>query len=194
MDSIKADEPKPQPPELRVTAMSLQRAVRTLAQSTEDAAFDELSQRLAVDPQGTAQRVMELALQNSGSGSAGLSLLRTNSSGHADFEWQSVGGALAGHQGDGTPRSFSPCGRCVDAGSTIIFSRPEREFTYLARLQPAIFDALFVPLYDQAERPVGALWVAHHDPVRHFSADDVRFMERLAAWTKPIVACWSPAE
>jgi GAF domain-containing protein len=98
-----------------------------------------------------------------------------------DFVWEAVSGALAAHQGDGTPRDFSPCGLCLDIGTAVVLARPERVFTYLARVQPTIFQALIVPLYDDDHAPLGALWVVHHDPVARFGVDDVSIIERLAA-------------
>jgi two-component sensor histidine kinase len=40
---------------------------------------------------------------------------------------------------------------------------------------------LIVPLYDKAARPLGTLWIAHHDRTSHFSSDDARVAEQLAA-------------
>ena len=112
------------------------------------AAFDELAQMPPDDPHRALQSLMDTVLHLYGAGSAGLSVLRPGSYGHADFVWEAVSGALAAHQGDGTPGNFSPCGLCLDIGTAIVLARPERAFTYLARVQPAIFEALIAPLYD----------------------------------------------
>ena len=77
-------------------------------------------------------------------------------------------------------RDFSPCGQCLDAGTTILLQRPERVFTYLRGTQPSIAQDLIVPLYDSASQPMGTLLIAHHDSTSRFSADDVRMMEQLA--------------
>lgn len=149
----------------------------------ERAAFDELAVILADDPARVLQRLVDCVLRLYAAGSAGLSVLQSGSCGHSDFVWEVVSGALTAHQGDGTPRDFGPCGLCLDIGTAIVLARPERAFTYLARVQPAIFEALIVPLYDAEGTPLGALWVFHHDPAARFGDNDVGIIERLAAPT-----------
>lgn len=166
--------------DLLITPALTQRPERAPNLRAEVEAFGELSQILGVDPRRAVRRFTQVALRLCVGGSAGLSLLQPNTSGHTDFEWEVVSGALDAHEGDGTPRDFSSCGLCLDAGTAILMSRPEREFSYLARLKPTIFELLIVPLYDTARRPLGTLWVAHHDPVATFCANDLRIMEQLA--------------
>jgi GAF domain-containing protein len=167
------------PSDLLVSAETLQRRAQNLR--PEAAAFGEMTQLLAADsPHALLCRFTDIVLRMYGAGSAGLSVLRPACRGHTDFEWQAVSGALAAHQGDGTPGDFSPCGLCLDIGTAIVLARPERVFTYLYRVPPAILEILIVPLYDQEGTPLGALWVAHHDPVARFGADDVLIIERLA--------------
>ena len=95
--------------------------------------------------------------------------------------WAAISGALASHEGTDTPRDSSPCGLCLDAGTTIRVSRPQRAFASLRDTQPAIVEDLIVPLYDNASKPLGTLWIAHHDRKSHFSSDDARIAEQLAA-------------
>ena len=167
------------PSDLLVTLETLQ--CRTQNPRRERAALDELTQLLAADsPHALLSRFTDVVLRLFGAGSAGISVLRPACRGHTDFEWQAVSGALAAHQGDGTPGDFSPCGLCLDVGAAIVLARPERAFTYLARVPPAMLEILIGPLYDQEGTPLGALWVAHHDPVARFGADDELIIGRLA--------------
>jgi hypothetical protein len=178
------------PSDLLVSPETLQR--REQKPRRELAAFDELTQLLAADsPHALLCRFTDVVLRMYGAGSAGISVLRPASGGHRYFEWQAVSGALAAHQGDGTPGDFSPCGLCLDIGTAIVLARPERAFTYLARVPPAILEILIGPLYDQDGTPLGALWVAHHDPVARFGAEDVLIIERLAT---PIVLAMQRAQ
>jgi GAF domain-containing protein len=171
------------PSDLLVSAASLQR--RAQHSRPEAAAIDELTQLLAADSAHVLLcRFTDVVLRMYDAGSAGISVLQPPCRGHTDFEWQAVSGALAGHQGDGTPGGFSPCGLCLDIGTAVVLARPERVFTYLARVPPAILEMLIEPLYDAEGTPLGALWVAHHDPVARFGGEDVLAIERLAA---PIV-------
>jgi len=146
----------------------------------EVAALCELSQAVAIDPRGALRRFLEIALRLCNAGTAGLSLLRLNGVGQATVRWEAISGALASHEGTDTPRDFSPCGLCLDAGRTILVSRPERVFTYLRATGPSIVEDLIVPLYDHAGRPLGTFWIAHHDPAARFCSDDARIVEQLA--------------
>jgi GAF domain-containing protein len=171
------------PSDLLVSAEALQR--REQHPRPEVAAFAELTQLLAADSRDAPLSCFtDAVLRMYGAGSAGLSVLRPANGGHTDFEWQAVSGALAPHQEDGTPGDFSPCRLCLDIGTAIVLARPERVYTYLARVPPAILEILIAPLYDQRGTPLGALWVAHHDSVSRFGSDDVLIIERLAT---PIV-------
>lgn len=171
------------PCDLLVSNEVLRGRKRAPNRPAERAAFDELTSMLADDPRRALQRLTDCVLRLYGAGSAGVSALQPVRCGHTDFVWEVVSGALAAHRGDGTPGDFGPCGLCLDIGMAIVLARPERTFTYLARVQPSIFEALIVPLYDHERTPLGALWVFHHDPAARFVADDVSIIERLAAPT-----------
>ena len=173
--------PMIRPGDLLVTDEMLRGRQRAPNQRAETSSFDELALILADDPHRALQRLLDCVLRLYGAGSAGLSVLQPTSCGHSDFVWEAVSGALAAHRGDGTPRNFSPCGLCLDVGMAVVLARPERVFTYLARVQPAIFETLIAPLYDPDGAPLGALWVVHHDPTACFGSHDVRTIERLAA-------------
>ena len=113
-------------------------------------------------------------------GTAGLSLLRSDSAGREIVHWEAISGALAHYEGTDTPRDCSPCGQCLDSGTTILVSRPERAFNSLHDAHPSIVQDLIVPLYDTARKPLGTLWIAHHDRTSQFTSDDARIMQELA--------------
>ncbi len=171
------------PSDLLVTPEVLQARRRVRNVRAEIAVFDELAQTPSAEPHRNMRRLIDLVLHLYGAGSAGLSVLRPGSYGHAYFVWEMVSGGLAAQQGDGTPGNHSTCGLCLDIGTAIVLARPERAFSYLARVQPAILEALIVPLYDHDGTPLGTLWIAHHEPTACFGPDDVRIIERLAPMT-----------
>ena len=169
------------PPDLFVTGAMLQRRKAAPNLQAEAEAFRELSKILADDPCAAMRHLLDVARGSCHAGSAGLSLLRDDGAGRPMVHWAAISGALASHEGTDTPRDSSPCGLCLDAGTTIRVSRPQRAFASLRDTQPAIVEDLIVPLYDKASRPLGTLWIAHHDRKSHFSSDDARIAEQLAA-------------
>ncbi len=169
------------PADLFVTRAKLHRRKAAPDLQAEAAAFCELSKILADDPCAALRHLLDIARSSCHAGSAGLSLLRDDGSGQPVVHWAAISGALASHEGAGTPRDSSPCGLCLDAGATIRVSRPQRAFASLRDTQPEIVEDLIVPLYDKAGKPLGTLWIAHHDRTSHFSSDDARVAEQLAA-------------
>jgi GAF domain-containing protein len=169
------------PSDLFVTTATLQQRKAAPNLQAEAAAFCELSKALADDPSVALRRLLEVARGLCQAGSAGLSLLRDDSAGQPIVRWAAISGALASYEGTDTPRDSSPCGLCLDTGATIRVSRPGRTFTALRHTQPAIIEDLIVPLYDHASRPLGTLWIAHHDRKSSFYSDDARIAQQLAA-------------
>jgi two-component sensor histidine kinase len=181
MNTAAIADPELRPPAVLTTRGLLRRAKRAPDLQAEAVAFCELAKTLADDPCAALRQFPAIALRLCNAGTAGLSLLRRNAGGQTTVRWEVVSGALALHEGADTPRDSSPCGLCLDAGATILVSRPERAFTYLRETRPMIVEDLIVPLYDSARKPLGTLWVAHHDSTARFCADDARIVEQLAA-------------
>jgi two-component sensor histidine kinase len=172
---------KSRPPDLFVTRTMLRRRKAAPDLQAEAASFCELSKVLADDPCVALRHLLDIARGSCHAGSAGLSLLRDDDAGHTLVRWAAISGALAAHEGMDTPRDSSPCGLCLDAGTTIRVARPQRAFTSLRATEPEIVEDLIVPLYDNASNPLGTLWIVHHDRKSHFTADDARVAEQLAA-------------
>jgi two-component sensor histidine kinase len=127
------------------------------------------------------RHLLDIARHLCGAGSAGLSVLRDDRGDRTVVHWQAVSGALADHEAIDTPRDHSPCGLCLDTGISILITRPARMFDQFSAMPPSIAEVLIVPLLDHTRRPLGTLWVAHHDANVHFHGDHVRIVEQLAA-------------
>ena len=108
--------------------------------------------------------------------SAGISLL--NDTGKS-FYWPAVAGQWACHVGTGTPRDFGPCDTVLDHNAPLVFSHPERLFTYLEEVKPYLQEGLLVPFYVEGEA-VGTVWIVMHDKAHRFDAEDMRIMTGLA--------------
>ncbi|WP_293851867.1 sensor histidine kinase [Steroidobacter sp.] len=125
--------------------------------------------------------LLDIAQDLCRAGSAGFSLLAQDRTGAAIVRWEAVSGALSEYEASAAPRDHSPCGLCLDVGIAILISQPQIVFDRLVDKLPVIAELLILPLYDGARRPVGTLWLAHHDSTLHFDSDDVRIVEQLAA-------------
>jgi two-component sensor histidine kinase len=92
-----------------------------------------------------------------------------------------VAGQWACHVGKGTPRDFGPCGTVLDRNAALVFSHPERYFTYLSPVEPCLEEGLLVPLYVEG-KALGTIWVVSHDTSCRFDAEDLRLITSLAAF------------
>jgi two-component sensor histidine kinase len=160
------------------TALRSRQAPPNLA--PEVAAWRELSRALAADPSAALSCALDMARALCRAGTAGLSLVKPNGANETTVRWELIRGELEPYEGRDTPLGSSPCGLCLDAGATILVSRPVRAFAWLEDTRPPIFEELIAPLQDSSGRVEGTLWIAHHDARSRCSADDVRIMEQLA--------------
>lgn len=147
---------------------------------TEASEFRELSRILADDPRLALRRVVDAARRLCNAGSASVSSLRRDTAGREVVCWEMISGALARYEGTHIRQDSSPCGLCLSVGATILVSRPGRAYVGLRDTRPSIIENLVVPLYDNARKPLGTLWIAHHDRAHHFCSDDARILEHLA--------------
>lgn len=146
----------------------------------ETAAFAKLSKVLASDPFAALSCALEVARDLCRAGSAGLSLFRTERADGMTVRWESVRGALASYEGIDATRTNSPCGVCLDAGTTILLLRPSRVFAWLDSTHPPMVETLIVPLQDDTGYTPGTLWIAHHEINSRCTANDARILEQLA--------------
>jgi len=162
----------------KATALHRRKGVRDLG--LESAAWRDLSRTLAADPSEALSCALDAARNLCQAGTAGLSLFKPDGANLPVVRWELVRGDLAQYQGLDTPVSCSPCGLCLDAGTTILVSRPERAFAWLEDTRPSILEELIAPLQDCSGRMAGTLWIAHHDARSRCSADDAHILEQLA--------------
>ena len=99
---------------------------------------------MAVSPTDLLQKLVETALALCHAHSAGISMLEDD---RKRFRWIAIAGRWADHLGGGTPRDFGPAGTVLDRDVPLLFSHPERHFTYLAGVTPFIDEGLLIPFY-----------------------------------------------
>lgn len=143
----------------------------------ESRALAELSAALADSPRTILQKLVEATLTICRADSAGLSLLSKEDGGKT-FVWPAIAGALSSYVGDGTPRDFGPCGVVLDSNAVQLFAHPERYYSYMTALTPAIEEVLLAPFYMKG-KAIGTVWVIAHDPNRKFDSEDMRLTVSL---------------
>ncbi|HEX2617220.1 MAG TPA: PAS domain-containing protein, partial [Flavobacteriales bacterium] len=121
-----------------------------------------------------------------GRGTAGVSLVEPDGQGGTQFRWTVLSGTLAAAVGGTTPRHFSPCGVCLDAGAPVLFSHPERRFAYFQSAGVPFVEGLVLP-FAQGTAWEGTIWIVAHDAHR-FDAEDVRVMGVLGDLTASVYA------
>lgn len=168
------------PRDLLDTDALRQRPTRSNSRIAQIRAFHDLSKLMMSSPEAAVQRFLELAVDLCDAGSAGWSRFGHNDAGEEVFWWDALAGEFSPFVGGTTPRNFSPCGLCLDAGKTVLVSRPARLFSYFDDVDVPIVEALIVPVYDASGTALGTIWVVHHTDAK-FDASDARVMEELAA-------------
>ena len=124
------------------------------------------------------QRVVEVALDLCGAGSAGVSILERRHE-KPRFRWHAVTGALRDNLWSLAPPDASPEAVAADRNSVQLFARPQRHFRYLAELKPPVVEMLVTPLSIDGQ-VAGTLWITSHDRERQFDAEDARLTTNLS--------------
>jgi two-component sensor histidine kinase len=160
------------------TAELNRRTSRPPDHAAENGALNALMHELAISPHGVLRKLAETALALCHAQSAGISLLNDDKT---SFHWPVIVGTWARHVGGGTPREYGPCGTVLDRNVALLFSHPERDFSYFAPVTPLIEEALLIPFYVEG-KAVGTIWVIIHDQSRRFDAEDLRVMTSLGTF------------
>lgn len=166
----------------RAASQQPQRSARTPNLQAETQALHLLARQLAEQSQTMLKTLATVAQDLCQAGTAGVSLLEVSADGEECFRWEALAGALEGYAGRTTPRSFSPCGVCLDRQAPQLYSYPERYFTYFDKIKPSIVEVLVVPLMSPTQL-LGTIWVMSHVETRQFDAEDVRIVTSLADFT-----------
>lgn len=169
------------PSDVVITGELLSRPTRPLRLELEARLLRDITSVIIDDPRAAITRILEALVVLCGAGSAGFSILEDLPDGTKRFRWDAMAGPLDIHIGGTTPRDFSPCGLCLDAGKTILVRRPFAVFEYFNVAVRPLLEGLIAPLYDAHQRPLGTIWVVHHDVTNRFDAEDVRVIEHVAS-------------
>jgi GAF domain len=165
--------------DILITGKLRSRRYKRLSSRDGTLTLHTIARTMATSPNELLDRLLQLALELCGAGTAGLSLLETNLEGEQLFRWTNLAGILRKHLGDSTPRHFSPCGVTLELNAPQLFAYPARHYQYFNALDSTIVEALVVPVYVGDETP-GTIWIMSHDQEVKFDSEDARTMVGLA--------------
>ncbi len=158
------------------------RSPRQTNLQAENEALRSLARQLVHKPEKILQSLVEMAIELCDAETAGVSLIETQPEGEEVVRWVAMAGTLAAQVGGCTPRNNSPCGVCLEQGSPVLFSHPERYFTYFQAANIPFVEALVLPLICEGQA-LGTIWIITHEEGRQFDGEDVRLMSGLADLT-----------
>ena len=127
------------------------------------------------------KRLAQMAIELCGADSSGVSVLEDGANGKQIFRWRALAGEFEPYEGGSTPRDWSPCGACLDAGRPMLYSYPARFFTYFQEVDTTIVEGLVIPMQDE-RGPIGTIWIVSDKEEHGFDAEDVRVMTSLGAF------------
>jgi signal transduction histidine kinase/CheY-like chemotaxis protein len=155
------------------------RVPRTTDLKEENNALHTLVQQLVEQPEILLKKLVTITTQLCRAETAGVSLLEVTPSGEEICRWVALAGMLEAYEQTPTLYTFSCCGICLKLQAPLLYSYPERYFTYLQQFKPTIVEMLVVPLFI-TNQPVGTIWIVSHDEHRRFDREDLRLMTSLA--------------
>lgn len=144
----------------------------------ESRELTKLTEELAKSPHEFFQCLVNTVMKLSLAESSGISLLDEK---NGRFVWPAVAGGLFPYLGGGTPRDFGPCGTVLDRNSPVLFLHPERHFTYLQPIQPALEEVLLIPFHVNG-KAVGTIWAVIHRQNHKFEPEDRRVLTELSGF------------
>jgi hypothetical protein len=167
--------------EIVITPELKRRPARASSLTRENQALHKLARSLTDPPDELIASLLRVALDLCDAESAGLSMLEAGPGGEEVFRWAAIVGKWKSYVGGSLPRHASPCGITVDARAPQLFRGPERYFNYADSAQPAIAEALVVPIFVGETIP-GTIWIVAHSDKVQFDLEDVRLLESLGAF------------
>ncbi|MEA5599583.1 ATP-binding protein [Nostoc sp. UHCC 0252] len=148
----------------------------------ENDALHAIIGQLVERPQILLKSLVKIITQLCRAESAGVSLLEVTPNGENICRWFALAGMLEAYEQTPTPYSFSCCGLCLERQAPLLYSHPERYFTFLQNFEPTIAEILVVPLLI-ANQPLGTIWIVSHNQHRQFDREDLRLMTSFANFT-----------
>jgi hypothetical protein len=158
------------------------RAGKSRSRDRESVALRRLSRAFAEEPESVLQILVDTAVEFCGADSAGISLEEPE---NATFRWIVVAGSFSQYLDGRTPRNYSPCGTCLDAGRPQIYQVTQPYYDYLGVQAEPILDGLLIPWSNEFLR--GTLWAVSHETEQAFSYEDYELLSSLSDFASIIL-------
>ncbi len=137
---------------------------------------------MAETPERLVDALLNIAVELCEAGSAGLTVMETLPSGDEVFRWTNMVGAMSPYLGRVTPKEESASYITVERNCPQLFLDPGRHFPYAKKINPAVVEALVLPVRMGDDKQC-VIWIVTHVRNVHFDAEDVRIMTALADFT-----------
>lgn len=161
-----------------------QRTSKQRGMNRESVALRRLSRLFAEKPESVMQELVNAAVELCGAESSGISLEEPE---NATFRWIVVAGSFAPYLNGRTPRNYSPCGTCLDAGRPQLYQVTKPFYDYLGVIAEPIVDGMLIPWSNEFLR--GTLWAVSHSSAEAFTLDDYHLLSSLADFASIILRC-----
>lgn len=141
-------------------------------------ALNSLAHVFAEDPDLILQKLVDIAVEFCGADSSGISLEEPDGAGGLRFRWIVVSGSFAKYLNGTTPRTYSPCGTCLDRGAPQHYQVTQPYYDFLGVTADPIQDGLLIPWTNGENR--GTLWAVSHQSDHVFYLEDYKLLSSLA--------------
>jgi hypothetical protein len=141
-------------------------------------ALDQLAHVFAETPEAVPQKLADIAVEFCGADSAGISLEEADEDGALWFRWIAIAGSFSKYLHGRTPRSYSPCGTCLDTGRAQLYRVTKPYYDFLGVEAEDITDGILIPWISDEVR--GTIWAISHHSSEAFDIEDYRLLNSLA--------------
>ncbi len=166
--------------ELDITAELAERRQPSGIAPLEKLSVRKLAEEMLIDPSKLLPSLAEVAMDISGSTSAGLSILEAGP-GPGVFRWRHVRGALERFEGSTIPRGLSPCGVTLDRNAAVLMRNPDIGYDWGRNAGIPLAEVLLIPFTVEKGVQFGTLWVVSQNP-GHYHEGHVKALTELAAF------------
>jgi len=129
-------------------------------------------------PESILQELVNAAVELCGADSAGISIVKDDSTDESFYHWVATAGQYSGFLNAVLPRYPSACGITLERGRAQLFRVNQAFFDIMGISAPLVTDGILLPW--QVDGTQGTIFVMAHGRNEAFNADDYRVMQILA--------------